>query len=340
VKTPTTKALAVPHAASALVSQNASKDEKSRLKFYGEWLASRGLQWQDAPKLSEYLKYLETERGLAPATAAAHLGTIRGRYTTMLKNNDIRQMLYSQAPENATADDKKAFVDEYLTQLENSLSDPDAQVKLTKKQDKKHGRRLSEEQANALIDAPLQQPHSTPLMAIRDAAIIALMLCTGIREAELCALDVEDLRHTDETDAKTTALLVRHGKGDKERFIPYGELIIVLNIVDRWLNAAGITTGAVFRAVHKNGKSVRGTRLTTRAVNKVIARYGNGEVQPHDLRRTYARRLYEAGKAVLAIKENLGHSSYETTEKYIGELDLSARTPSMLYNLERLAATG
>jgi site-specific recombinase XerD len=70
------------------------------------------------------------------------------------------------------------------------------------------------------------------------------MLCTGIREAELCALTVEDLR---QRLGGSLALHVCQGKGAKERLVPYGALEWVLAIVEAWLRIASVTDGPVFR---------------------------------------------------------------------------------------------
>ncbi len=50
-------------------------------------------------------------------------------------------------------------------------------------------------------------------------------------------------------------------------------------------------------------------------------------VNPHDLRRSYARLLYEAGVDVVAIQQNMGHVYIRETLSYIGELDAHHRTP-------------
>ncbi len=67
----------------------------------------------------------------------------------------------------------------------------------------------------------------------------------------------------------------------------------------------------------------------------------NGErvwVKSHDLRRTYARRLYEAGMAPLEIQQNLGHADLQTTLGYIGTLGAAQRRPPAVYafDLSRL----
>jgi integrase len=58
------------------------------------------------------------------------------------------------------------------------------------------------------------------------------------------------------------------------------------------------------------------------------------KVCPHDLRRTYARRLYEAGVDIMAIKQNLGHASLRTTEGYIGILNADTRRAPAVYSFD------
>ena len=121
----------------------------------------------------------------------------------------------------------------------------------------------------------------------------------------MCALDVDDLR---QELGGELALHIREGKGAKERLVPYSELDWCLVIVDKWLAAAGIDDGPVFRGLYKGGKSLRPGHLSVRAVEFILQEYPitkNGDVvhvKPHDCRRTYARRLYEAGTDLVAIQ--------------------------------------
>lgn len=55
-------------------------------------------------------------------------------------------------------------------------------------------------------------------------------------------------------------------------------------------------------------------------------------IQPHDLRRTYARRLYLVGTDLTAIQQNLGHDNQQTTLDYIGSLDADYRAPDDAYD--------
>jgi site-specific recombinase XerD len=196
---------------------------------------------------------------------------------------------------------------------------------------------LTAEQANALLAAP----GVTTLAGLRDTAVIALILCTGVREAELCALDVSDLRQS--LDG-TLALQIREGRGCRARLIPYGELVWVLEIIGTWLDAANIDRGAIFRGFYRGHRKLRSGRLSVRAIEYIVAGYPapvNGDmvsVRPQDLRRTYARRLYDAGFDPVAIQHNLGHADLKTTLSYIGERTSARLVPPAIYrfDLDRL----
>jgi site-specific recombinase XerD len=165
------------------------------------------------------------------------------------------------------------------------------------------------------------------------------MLATGIREQELCSLVVSDLY---ETLGEQPALLVREGKGAKQRLIPYGDMIGARAIVERWLRAAGISEGVVFRGFYQGKRALRHTGLDVRSVQRILERYPiamNGKTsyaRPHDLRRTYARRLFDAGVESVAIQQNLGHSDLKTTLGYIGSLDVDRRKPPSVFDFGRV----
>jgi site-specific recombinase XerD len=268
---------------------------------------------------------------LGVSSVYSHLASVRGHYQSMLRDNNVRQWFYNQCPPDLSPSDKKAAVDEILQRMANAIDAQQAPLKTVTRQDRpdEEHLRLTPEQAASLMGAP----RTSTIVGLRDTAIISLLLCTGVREAELCALDVPDLQRR---LGGAPALHVRRGKGAKERLVPYGALDWVLKVVTRWLSHAGITEGAVFRGFHKN-KRVRAERLTTRSIDLIMNRYPiliNGEmrvVNPHDLRRTYARQLYEAGVDLLAIRDNLGHSDSRTTLKYIGAMDIEKRKPPSLY---------
>lgn len=330
-----------------------NKDAISRIGMFAEWLTTTGERW-DEPDLAAYRDHLMTAytgrngRPLTAASAAAHLSTIRGRYGELLTDNrtlDIWEQLAALECERYGIDPNPANVQAAVararTRLENAINPRHSAVKVVTRRDAADSAhiRLTYEQANALLDAPFNHRTNTPLQTIRDAAILAVMLCTGVREMELCNLEVQDLR---QQLGGALALHVREGKGMVERLIPYGSGEWCLAYVDKWRALAGIDSGAVFRGFYKGGKKVRPTRLDVSSIHDILNRYPvmiDGEliaINPHDTRRTYARRAYDMGLGLLAIQQNLGHSDSRITERYIGTLDASARKPPSMYKPPRL----
>jgi len=276
--------------------------------------------------------------GKARSTVAAYLSTVRACYRAVITDNAIRQMLFDQAAQEIGLDapaDRKAWVDEVLTRIENAIDPAKSKVRQITRQDVPDSEhlRLTGEQASSLLAAP----GVITLAGLRDTSIIALLLCTGVREAELCSLDVKDLR---QTLGGELALHIREGKGCKERLVPYGALDWALVIVDKWLGVTGISGGPVFHGFYKGCKRLRPGRLSVRAVGYILDAYPitvGGRirtVKPHDCRRTYARRLHDAGMELVAIQQNLGHSDLRTTLKYVGALDAERRRAPLIYSFD------
>jgi len=316
-----------------------TKDEKHRLAIFQSWLQETNRSWFN-PDLETYREYLlhkysgRQNSPLSPISVRSHLATLRSRYRSLLKSNRIRDLLYQQINTELSPTDKKTILDELYERMRNSIDPINSSVRIVHRQDIEDSTqlRLTVEQAQQLVKLTDTQT----LIGKRDRALISLLLCTGIREAELCSLHVNDLKkHL----GGELALHVRHGKGAKERLIPYGELIWGLNYTLHWLESANIASDAVFRGFYRGGKRIRPTPLTKRAINQILDKYPimvSGEIQtvkPHDLRRTYARLLYESGMDLLAIRDNLGHSDTRTTLRYIGTMDVVARKPRNIYNI-------
>jgi len=328
-----TQLATIPAAALSLAGRD--KDTRHRMGRFSRWLSATGQRWHE-PDLAAYRDFLLA--GNSPATVKAHLSTVRSFYRQLMASNTTREALYTLARQqdpDAGPADQKALVDELLARMGNALEPAASAVKVKTSQDRADSDqvRLTAAQANALLAAP---GVTTP-QELRDTATLALLLCTGVREAELCALDVGDLR---QRLGGELALHVRSGKGCKERLIPYGDLSWVLAIVDRWLAVAGVSGGPVLRGFYKGGALLRPGRLSTRAVQNILASYPvmlDGElaiVKPHDCRRTYARRLYDAGLPPVAIQQNLGHSNLKTTLGYIGPLDARTRRAPAIYSFD------
>ena len=328
-----------------LMPASPNKDQRSRLRFYIDWLSERGLAWYQ-PDLKAYRDYLLYERWrvdkrgqrkpatLSEATVLAHLATIRSRYNALLtRSNEARDRLFELANPEDSESEQQALVNEFFLRIANDVHPAAAPVKLIDKQDIADSEhlRLKPYQVSALVQAP----GISTLRGLRDTALMTLMVCSGIRAAEAAALQVDDLR---QRLGGELSLRVREGKGGKQRLIPYGPLDWCLMYVDAWLREADIAGGRVFRGIRRGGKSVRPAGIGAWTVNDIMNAYPisiDGAlclVKPHDLRRTYARNAYDFGMDLERIRQNLGHTSLQTTQTYIGELDGRDRHPPNMFS--------
>ena len=143
--------------------------------------------------------------------------------------------------------------------------------------------------------------------ALRDQAIILLMVQAGLREGEVCALDVQDV----EINERSGRVTIRRGKGDKRRQVPLNAE--VRRAVKAWLEDSGRVAGALFVSKH-------GSRLGVRSVQRMVselARRAGVEATPHSLRHSFAKRLLDEQTPLTVVSKLLGHSRLETTARYV-----------------------
>lgn len=142
-------------------------------------------------------------------------------------------------------------------------------------------------------------------MAARDEAILELFYSTGIRLAELVALDVKHLDPISET--------VRvFGKGSKERICPVGQP--ALEAISRYRSQAGVQQGPLFINKSRGRLSARSVWLT---MKKHLQSAGlPTDMSPHKLRHSFATHLLDNGADLRSVQTLLGHSSLSTTQIY------------------------
>jgi site-specific recombinase XerD len=321
-----------------LIQDVTNKDTLSRLSRYVSFLDQHQKAWWKDIDLRAYRDHLRSER-LADSSIGAHLITIRSAYRKLARNRELFYRIlndmvgYEQASQIKPAD-AKALADEMIAKLVNAIHPDEAKLTQLTIQDRtdRQQTRLTVEEVTCLIGEPERVFGVGNPTALRDAALLALLATTGLREAELVDLNIGDLY---QTSGGEPCLLVREGKGRKQRVIPYGDLTLGLSYTERWLQVAGSQVDIkddtpVFWSFWKDGKTLR-DRLSLRRVGEIVRRYWverDGQplsVAPHDLRRTYARIQFEAGLDILAISQNMGHTSIEMTRRYIGQMGMAAR---------------
>ena len=176
----------------------------------------------------------------------------------------------------------------------------------TPKQPKHLPRVLTKDDAAALMDFPAGQTGSS----LRDSALLETLYSTGARVSELVGINLEDLRLSE-------GLVHLRGKGRKERIVPIGSVALKAIHSYRASLKPSVLNPQPSDPVFLN---VRGGRLTTRSVARIVACYSNrlagGSVSPHTLRHSFATHLLDEGADLRSIQEMLGHVSLSTTQKY------------------------
>lgn len=162
--------------------------------------------------------------------------------------------------------------------------------------------------------------------AARNFAIVLLLLLTGLRVSELCALNCEDLKLRD----RSGWLTVRSGKGDKLREVPLN--LEARAALQHWFAWSPHKDNPPATAPAFMGRG--GDRLQARGVQKMLAAIGRRagvELSPHSLRHTFAHNLTAAGVGLDRIAALLGHSSLTTTAIYTtpGPHDLELAVASL-----------
>lgn len=166
---------------------------------------------------------------------------------------------------------------------------------------------LSEEEIGRLLAAP---DVSLPL-GTRDRAILELMYSAGTRASETVGLDRAHL----DLDRGVARVL---GKGRKERLVAIGSFAkdaLVEYLSDPRRPAP--TTAAVDALF----LSQRGTRLTTRSLENIVAKHVlaagiHRRATPHTLRHSFATHLLDRGADLRSVQELLGHENLVTTQIY------------------------
>ena len=134
--------------------------------------------------------------------------------------------------------------------------------------------------------------------------ILEVLASTGMRISELRFLTAEAVRE---------GVVVVNNKGKIRRILLTARMQEQLN---SYMNIRGITTGVIF--TNRRGKAV--SRVTIwREMKKLCDAAGVHErkVYPHNLRKLFATELYDSTKDIARVAEVLGHSSVETTRRYI-----------------------
>jgi integrase/recombinase XerC len=267
----------------------------------------------------EFLRYLAVERNASPPTLKAYRQAIeafRVSNQTPWKKcsaDDFRNYLFEMMKRGQARSYVRLQFSalrtfyKFLAARKNLARDPLSELQLPKIE-KKLPIVLTRQQIDELLAAPLKVPKNRAApkwMPLRDVAIMELFYSSGLRLAELAALDVSDV------DLYTESVRV-FGKGRKERVCPIGAP--ALDAIQKYRSAANVHSGALFN------NSRRG-RISPRSIWLILKRYLRHtsipiSISPHKLRHSFATHMLDRGADLRSVQALLGHASLSTTQIY------------------------
>jgi integrase/recombinase XerD len=278
--------------------------------------AEDAARWREA-----FVRYLRTECHLAENTVQAYERDLV-RFFTWLAGRRIVSLTVSElagypgwltdsglAPASIGRHIVSLKVFFRYLQLEGAVNDNQAELLATQKLWQRVPTVLSAKEVEALLAAP-RPPR--PWWR-RDRAMLEMLYATGCRVSELSNLRMRDLHLAE-------ALCRCHGKGDKQRVVPFGRrAAAAINAYlehERPKLVERANTLVEFLLLSPRGARLRRERIWE--LIKVYARLAGcaAELSPHSLRHSFATHLLAGGADLRQVQEMLGHASIATTQIY------------------------
>jgi integrase/recombinase XerC len=271
--------------------------------------------------LEQFLEHLELERGRSRHTVRAYRADLTGLLAGLdelarLDLAALRRWLaagHAAGASRSTLARRAAAARTFTAWARRTgLVDTDAGARLVSPRPRPALPVVLEvDEASALLAAAGSGAAEDDPVALRDLLVLELLYATGVRVAELCSLDVDDV------DADRRALRVV-GKGDRERTVVYG--VPAATALRRWLalgRPALVRTGSPPALL----LGTRGGRLDPRVARTVVHRAlsavpGAPDTGPHGLRHAAATHMLAGGADLRYVQELLGHAKLATTQLY------------------------
>ena len=281
-------------------------------------------------QLRTFLEFLRLNRNASPHTVAAYdsdlsqfltfTATLKRTPRAELKPEDLDLAavrafmadLYRQGQARSSVSRKLSALRTFARYLrrEGLIEGDPVALAAAPKREQKVPAHLSVDEMSTLLAVP----DSSEPLGRRDRAILELFYASGRRLSELVGLDVEDVN--------LSARMVRvMGKGAKERIVPFNDAS--KKALGAWMKDRVALVRAPLQRRQGDPLFVnfRGSRLTGRSVQRLVARYvglcsTRFGISPHALRHSFATHLLERGADLRAIQELLGHVQLSTTQRY------------------------
>ncbi len=287
--------------------------------------------------LTDFLDYLEIEKGLSNKTQENYSRFLNKFFKWLADNNyadmkpnelspaviwkyrvflsrrvdPVRKKLLKKSTQNYYLIALRALLEFFIEKDIDSL--PPGKIKLAKDRSEKEVKFLTLNQVESL----LLSPDTSKIIGLRDRAILESLFSTGLRVAELVALNRDQFKINNDTKELEVVIV---GKGEKTRTVYFSERAV--RWLNKYLSKRKDMDEALFinykPGIEKTGKS---RRLTTKSVEDIVKKYVKIAglpimATPHTLRHTYATDLLSEGVDLRLVQEFLGHKNIATTQIY------------------------
>lgn len=264
-------------------------------------------------QVEAFIAWLQEVRACSPHTLAAYrrdLATLVDwcqqhdrEHAAQLHEADLRAwlgQLHRRGLASSSLQRKLSAVRSFFNYLD-PVRNPAASLQAPRKP-RSLPKALDADQVGQLLD----QTTEDDATALRDRAMAELFYSSGLRLAELVAVNIDDIdRHA--------GLITVTGKGRKTRTVPVGHA--ALTALDAWLAVRPeLPEPALFISQRGRRISVRNVQARLRLMSQKAGLHQH--VHPHMLRHSFASHLLESSGDLRAVQELLGHSNISTTQIY------------------------
>ena len=267
--------------------------------------------------LSRFIDFLRYERGLTRSTLAtyrrsleqaerAFSGALGAQSSAALQEylNGLRRKGLAATTLNRHRAALKTFFN-WLRAHHLREDDPAKNLDIPKIRNKTLPKALTPDEIADL----LRPPRSRDALVLRNHAIFELLYSSGLRLAELVALDYPDL-------ARLPDDLVITGKGAHQRRIFIGAKAKAA--LARWFGVRGRLLERPEPALFlsRSGRRLDGRSVELALARRARERLPGRHVTPHMLRHSFASHMLQSSGDIRAVQELLGHRNLSTTQIY------------------------
>ena len=285
-------------------------------------MADYSKSWQEI--LRRYRVYVAVEKHLAENTVEAYMRDVE-RLATFCSSLD-----HPIGPTRVTAQ----IIENFMAHLFDRGLEPRSQARVLSSlrglfgymmltdqieespideiESPKIGRHLPDVLTVGEVDAVIEAIDPTTMLGVRNRAIIEMLYSCGLRVSELVELRFEDI----DTEERLVRVV---GKGDKQRFVPLGDM--ALQRLEAYMSyrvemEASDRKSASVVFLNRRGQKLTRVMIFT-MIRKAVAAAGiDKAVSPHSFRHSFATHLLVGGADIRQVQVLLGHSDITTTEIY------------------------